>query len=150
MRRFNLTTALSLVLTLIVSVLSASASAEQFKAVDHFKVHYNALNTTFLTPEVAATYSIKRSKVRGLINVAVLDSDAGDQAVTAVVGGEVVNLVGQAQALDFRLVREGTAIYYIAEFRFTNDEVLRFNLNVQPDPNKPAQPVNFEQHFYVD
>lgn len=150
MRRFHLTTALSLAAALLTSVLSVSVSAEQFKTIDHFEVHYNALNTTFLTPEVATTYSITRSKVRGLINVAVLDSADGDQAVTALVEGEAVNLVGQAQSLDFRLVREGSAIYYIAEFRFTDDEVLRFNLNVQPDPNKPAQQVKFDQHFYVD
>ncbi len=130
-------------------LLSGHASAERFKAFDHYQVHYNALNTTFLPPEVAKTYSIQRSKVRGLINVAVLDSRS-NKPVTALVTGEIRNLVGQTQALEFKLVREGIAVYYIAEFRFTDDEILNFDLQVQPDPNAAAYQFEFKQHFYVD
>lgn len=131
-------------------LLSSQANAERFQTFDNFEVHFNALNTTFLTPEVAKTYSIQRSKVRGLLNVAVLDSASNNKPVTAMVTGQVRNLVGQIQDLSFKLVREGVAVYYIADFRFTNDEILNFTLQVQPDPNSGAYPVEFKQHFYQD
>jgi hypothetical protein len=135
---------------LCCTLLPGQASAERLKAFDQYEVHYNAFNTTFLTPEVAKTYSIQRSKVRGLINIAVLDSANQDTPVTALVSGQIRNLVGQTQDLTFKLIREGVAVYYIAEFRYTNDEILNFNLQVQPDPNKAAYQVEFKQHFYVD
>ncbi|WP_421867481.1 DUF4426 domain-containing protein [Motiliproteus sp.] len=133
-----------------VLLLPSLASAEQFEAVDQYQIHYNALGTTFLLPEVAEQYQIQRSKVRGLVNISVLDSSADHRAVVAQVSGEIRNLVDQRQPLNFRQVREGDAIYYIAEFRFTDDERLFFELQVQPDPNGPVYPLNFEQHFYVD
>ena len=139
-----------LVLTLLVALLPLRVQAEQFKAFEHYEVHYNAFNSTFLTPEVAQTYSIQRSKVRGLVNIAVLDSDSNNVPVTALITGAITNLVGQTQALVFKQVREGDAVYYIGEFRFTDDEILSFEVEVQPDPNKPAYLLKFRQHFYVD
>tara|TARA_R110002094_G_scaffold57798_14_gene68965 strand:- start:871 stop:1311 length:441 start_codon:yes stop_codon:yes gene_type:complete len=139
-----------LVLTLLVALLPMRAQAEQFKTFDHYEVHYSAFNSTFLTPEVAQTYSIQRSKVRGLLNIAVLDARTKNVPVTALVTGTITNLVGQTQALVFNQVREGEAVYYIGEFRFTNDEILNFEVEVQPDPNNPAYLLTFKQHFYVD
>jgi hypothetical protein len=135
---------------LFLTLFSTAASAEQFKAADQYELHFNAFNSTFLTPEVAQAYSIHRSKVRGLLNVAVLDTQRNNAPVRAQVMGQVTNLVGQVQALTFRQVREGEAVYYICEFRFTDDEILNFDLQVQPDANKPAYTLNFKQHFYVD
>lgn len=126
------------------------AQAERFETVDRFQVHYNALGTTFLRPEVAEQYKIQRSKIRGLVNISVLDTQADNKAVVAQVSGEIRNLVDQRQPLKFRQVSEGDAIYYIAEFRFTDDERLFFELQVQPDPNGPSYPLTFEQHFYTD
>ncbi|RDE18922.1 DUF4426 domain-containing protein [Motiliproteus coralliicola] len=135
---------------LLAMLLPGLTQAEQFEAVDHYQIHYNALGTTFLLPEVAEQYQIQRSKVRGLVNISVLDSRADNSAVVAQVRGEIRNLVDQRQPLNFRQVREGDAIYYIAEFRFTDDERLFFELQVQPDPNGPSYPLNFEQHFYTE
>ena len=150
MRRSLVSWSTGWVVLLFCLLLPAQASAERFKAFDQYEVHYNALNTTFLPPEVANTYSIQRSKVRGLINVAILDRANNGKPVTAVVSGEIRNLVGQTQDLSFKMVREGVAVYYIAEFRFTDDEILNFDLRVQPDPNAAAYAVEFKQHFYVD
>ncbi len=135
---------------LLLTLFSIQVSAEQFKAFDHYELHYNAFNSTFLTPEVAQAYAIQRSKVRGLMNVAVLNTQRNNAPVRAQVTGEVTNLVGQVQALSFKQVREGEAVYYICEFRFTDDEILNFDLQVQPDANKPAYKLSFKQHFYVD
>lgn len=134
----------------LVMMFPIQANAEQFKAFDNYEVHFSAFNSTFLTPDVAQGYAIQRSKVRGLVNVAVLDKSNQKAPITAQVRGEITNLVGQVQTLAFKQVREGKAVYYITEFRFTDDEILSFDLQVQPDPNKPAYTVQFKQHFYVD
>ncbi len=135
----------------LVSVVASYAQAEQFKPFDQYEVHYNAFNSSFVTPEVASAYDLQRSKYRALMNIAVLKKEGGKKpSVNAVVSGSFTNLIGQNQALSFTEIREGESIYYIASFRFTDDEVLNFDIKVQPDPNNPAYTVNFKQHFYVD
>ncbi len=131
--------------------LSALAQAEQFKLFDNYEVHYNAFNSGFVPPEVASAYDLKRSKYRALMNVAVLKQAGSDKSsVQAVVSGSMKNLIGQTQKLRFTEIREGEAIYYIASFRFTDDEVLSFDISVQPDPNSAAYSLSFKQHFYAD
>lgn len=127
------------------------ARAEQAQTFGNIEVHYNAFNSTFLDPETAAQYELTRSKQYGVINVAVLDAGkAGKPALAAMVKGSFQNLIGQIQDLDFRQVKEGDAIYYITSFRFSEDEVLRFTINVQTDPNQPAHKIEFSQRFYTE
>jgi hypothetical protein len=64
--------------------------------------------------------------------------------------GQAANLLGQAQQLEFKKIDEGNALYYIGDFRFTEDEQLKISLSVQPDPNQPAYSIEFDQRFYVD
>ncbi|HEY5718189.1 MAG TPA: DUF4426 domain-containing protein [Motiliproteus sp.] len=143
---------LPLITALFIALLALSTPtrAEQAQQFDHYEVHYNAFNSSFLPPEVALAYNLQRSKSRGLINVAVLDTATGKRPTSAIVKGSFKNLLSQQQTLSFREIREGNAIYYLAEFRFTDDELLMFTVEVQPDPNRPAYSVNFKQHFYVD
>ncbi|MEH6811811.1 MAG: DUF4426 domain-containing protein [Motiliproteus sp.] len=141
----------SALITLLLALVSGFAQAEQFKPFDQYEVHYNAFNSSFVTPEVASAYGLQRSKYRALMNVAVLKKEGGKKpSVNVVVTGSFNNLIGQNQDLSFVEIREGESIYYIASFRFTDDEVLDFEIKVQPDPNAPAYIVNFKQHFYVD
>lgn len=78
-------------------------------------------------PQVAKAYDIKRSGINALINIAVLDNrQAGKPAVTATLTGEARNLLGVRKPLTFREVREGDAIYYLAELRFANEENYTF------------------------
>jgi len=133
-----------------LSMMTGPARAEQAQVFDNYEVHFNAFNSSFLPPEVALAYNLQRSKYRALINVAVLDDGAGKRPVTALVKGSMKNLLSQVQDLNFREIKEGNAIYYLADFRFTDDEQLEFDIDVRPDPNKPAYHLHFRQHFYVD
>ncbi len=126
--------------------------AEQFERVDNYQIHYSAVNTRFLAPDVAAAYDIPRSKVTALLSVSVLEEqpDGSTQPVPAVVNGRVGNLTGQSQALSFRTVREDDAIYQLATFRIQPDEPMRFNLDVRYDRDAEPAEVAFIQRFYVD
>lgn len=133
-------------------LVSSLSSAEQMVSHGDYMIHYNAFNSSFIQPDVAQSYGIKRSKTKGLLNVSVLQkqADGTTKPVSAIVKGEVVNLISQKQELKFQKIDETNALYYIGDFSFTDDQVLRFSLQVQPDPNQPAYSIDFEQRFYID
>ena len=58
---------------LLALLMTLPLRAEQMKELGPWQVHYNAFNSSFLTPEVAKTYSLERSRYNGIINIAVQD-----------------------------------------------------------------------------
>jgi len=135
----------------LITLICQPVLAEQFVKYDNYEIHYNAFYSTFIKPDVAQAIGIQRSKRRALVNVSVLKIENGEKKpVSAFVKGKATSLIQQSQNLDFKKVDEGNAIYYIGQFGFTDDQVMRLSLEVQPDPNKPAYTVKFEQRFYEE
>lgn len=135
----------------LMTVSFNAAHAEQKQTFGDIEVHYNAFYSTFLQPDMAAKYEVTRSRQYALMNVSVLNvKEAGKPAIKAFVTGEMKNLIGQVQPLKFRQIEEGDAVYYLANFRFNDDDIINFTINVQPDPNKPAQQIKFSQRFFVN
>jgi len=125
------------------------AQAEQLINVGDLEIHYSSFPSTFLTADVANTYRIKRSRYSAVVNVAVLDkSQEGKPAVQALLSGKARNLLGTEKKLSFREIREGNAIYYIAELKHTNEERFKFIIDVTQ--NGTNGQINFEQTFFVD
>lgn len=147
-----ITTHLTRLLLSSTLLLSTTALAEQMISDGRYEIHYNAFNSSFITPEVAQLNNITRSKYRALVNVSVLkfEEDGGKTPVTAIVNGQAANLLGQAQQMEFQKIDEGNALYYIGSFRFTEEERLKISLEVQPDPNESPYNIEFEQTFYTD
>lgn len=137
---------------LLAWLLAVGAQAQQYERVGNYQIHYSAINTSFLTPEVAAAYDIQRSQVMALLNVSVLEEqeDGTTRPANAWVSGRVGNLAGQTQNLAFRTVRDGEAIYHLATFRIQEDEPMRFELEVGYDRNADPARVGFMQRFYID
>lgn len=144
--------ALMLTLLLLMAIVPATSSAERAQDFGDYVVHFNALSTTLLPPEVTSAYDIQRSPYRGLLNVAVLKKLMGTtgEAVVARVTGTITNLAGQETEVKVREIREGTAIYYIETYRIANEETLQFNLSVQPQGVEQAFQVRFNQSFFID
>ena len=112
-------------------------------------VHYNAVPTTSLTPDVARQYGITRSANRALVNVSVRRGSPGaDEAVPARVTVAATNLNGQRSDLRVREVREGEAIYYLAEARFQGQETLAFDIEVQAEGAAAPIRASFRQEFF--
>ena len=140
-------------LSLLASALfSASVIAEQKIEDDNYIVHYSAINTTMLTPEVAKASGITRSRKRGMLNIAVQKKQKSGkiEGVLAQLNGNVSNLIGQQRTLEFNVITEGAAIYYLAEFFLDDGERLSFSVNVQPTPQYRGLKVSFDQTFYID
>ena len=75
-------TAAALLASFLIA-LPLPAQAEQARDFGDYVIHYNALTTDFLAPEVARDYGIRRSKHRGLVNISV-------QKKTAAAAGDPV------------------------------------------------------------
>jgi hypothetical protein len=135
-----------LALLLLAFCLALPAMAEQKQTYGALDVHYSAFNSSFLQPEVAAAVGLVRSKSQGVVNVALLQAG---KASTGQVSGEVKNLLGQISPLTFKQVKEGTAIYYLAQFPFEQQEMLRFTLNVKGADGVPHS-FDFSQEFFPD
>ncbi len=114
--------------TCLATAFTVSMHAAQFHAYDRWEIHYIALNTTFLTPKIAAAYGITRGPDRGLVNISLLEDG---QPVARPLRGSFRNLLGQTTELEFTEVREGQSVYYLAPYRFQDRETLRFELEVR-------------------
>ncbi|GAB5390648.1 MAG: DUF4426 domain-containing protein [Alteromonas macleodii] len=134
-------------LAMAMSCLSFSAFAEQKQTLGEWDVHYMVVSTPFLTPEVAASYGIVRSKFNALVNISVLNKVSGE-AQRADVTGTAKNLLGNSRKLTFKKVEEGDAIYYLAVLPFRDQETFRFEIDVQKGSSK--QTLKFQQKMYVD
>ena len=140
-------------LILLTALTSLPAIAQQAQEFGDYIVHYNALSSSLITPEVAKAYSIKRSDSRALINISVL-KNAGDQMPTAVKAKVTTsgrNLTGQTRNVEMREIDEGDgAIYYIGELSVRNMETFDFTVMVSVEgQNKPFK-VKFRQQFYTE
>ncbi len=135
---------------LLFSLLSLPTFAEQFKNMKDIEVHYVAFNSTFLTPQIARSYNIKRNGYLAVINISVLDrASLGKPALQATVGGRAKNLIGQTQQLTFREIKEGDAIYYLAELPVTHEETFTFDIDVKSG-SKGSGKLKFTQKFFVE
>ena len=136
----------------LVLLLPISASAENSKDFGDFVIHYNAMATDMVPPEVARKYRITRSQNRGMINITVLKKvlSSPGQPVHARVQVTALNLAGQGRTISMREIREGNAIYYIGEFGVANEETLNFNVRARPQGTQEAVEVRFSQDFYTN
>lgn len=134
----------------LAAFLALPTAAGQFKTIKDVEVHYSAFNSTFLTPQVARSYQLKRNGYSAILNISVLDkSQLGKPAITAELTGKVKNLIGQTRELKFREIKEANAIYYLAEFSISDQEQLTFDIDINAG-NKGAGRLQFNQKFYVE
>ena len=121
-------------------VFQPSAYGEQKKVyqgrgdIDTIEVHYMVLNSTEIPKDIAKHYDLKRSSRLAFINISVLqmrDPEFGSP-IQASIEGVYRNLLDQRHELSFKEVKEQSAIYYLAQFPFDDQEMYRFNLNITP------------------
>lgn len=129
------------------------AEAQQSQDFGEYVVHYNALNTNLIPPQVAQSYNIKRSSSRALLNITVLKKvmDTPGTPVKAAVTASGTNLTGQRRDIEIRQITdvEG-AIYYIGELPVHNMETYNFTLQLAVAGEEDPMVVKFKQQFYTE
>jgi len=115
-------------------------------------VHFNAQSTTMLPAQVARAFGIQRSENRAMLNITILRRSEGadDTAVEAEVDVAASNLLGQVKNVRLRELREGEAIYYIGEMTVANEEIIKFDISVQPEGVERPYEFSFKQQFYTN
>jgi hypothetical protein len=140
-------------LILLAALTSLPAIAQQAQEFGDYIIHYNALNSSLITPEVAKAYGIRRSDSRALINISVLKNAEGKTAtaVKAKVTASGRNLTGQTRNVDMREIDDGDgAIYYIGELSVRNMETFDFTVVVLVEGQNRPFNVKFRQQFYTE
>jgi hypothetical protein len=134
---------------LCLCTVAASAHAEISQKFGPLEIHYNALTTDELMPEVARAYKIERSKTRGLVTMSVLKQNKMGVAVpvAAKLSVYATNLNQQLSNIEMREIKEGTAIYYLGEFRVTPPDTLKFTATIEV-AGEPKHEMVFNQKFY--
>jgi hypothetical protein len=133
-----------------LALLCVPTLAQQSETFGPFELHYSVVNTTFLAPEIAATYNITRGEKRAILNLAVREKLADGSAPRAMrLKGRTWDLI-QNQPLEFTEIREGEAIYYIAEFTFINEEWRFFEVDFRPTGAEKTYTFKLKHQLYTD
>ena len=138
-----------LALFLLTACLSVTAMAadvikgERQETFGDVTVHYNTFNSTYLTPDIAKSAELIRSKTQGVINISVLKDG---KPLMAQVSGTVKDLTSQSVPLSFKQVTEQGAIYYIAQYPVPQQETRTFEIKVQTGDK--INTINFNQELF--
>ena len=143
---------LLILLALAMATATFSVNAEQSKSFGDYTVHFSAFTTDILSPEVAKSYRIPRSKNRALLNISVLKKvmNTLGSPVKAKIHATATNLSSQLRELKMRELNEDGATYYIAETTVNNEETLKYTLTITPAGESETYTFSFHQQFFTE
>lgn len=143
---------LATLLLVAFASLSGRARAEQSQDFGEYVVHYSAVTTNQLPPQIASAYNIRRSSSNVLLNVTVLKKVMGASGtpVEAHVTARAVNLANQQHDIVMREVKEDGAIYYLGTLGVENRETYDFSAKVSPRGDDQVFTVKFRQQFFTE
>lgn len=133
--------------SLVLGLFLSPVHAEQKKVLGPWDVHYIAFDSTMIDAKIAQSYQLQRSKYQAVLNISVLKSS--DQKAQQVrISGTATDLTQKQIELSFREVREGDAIYYLAQVPVHDQKHLNFKLDIWQGTEN--QKLEFSQVFYID
>lgn len=143
-----------LLFCLLLPLTAADAQAQQSQRFDNYELHFSVVNTTFLDPEIAAQYGIVRGERRGIVNIAVREhnedtADGDASTVPMQLEGRTWDLIAE-QPMEFIEINEGSAVYYIGEFKFINREWRWFELSFRPQGADRTYTHKFKHQLYIN
>jgi hypothetical protein len=127
---------------LIAPVLGQAFEETLYKQHGEHKIFYSAFSSSFIAPDIAVANNIVRGKGKGLVNIAMVKKLG--VGVPGTVTGTVSNILQQTQTLEFVAVREQNTVYYLAPFKFDNEDFLTFKIDVKPQTDNLSYGYNFK------
>jgi hypothetical protein len=134
------------------STAPAQPATESHQEFGDYAVHYNALRTDSLTPDVARSYGIQRSSNRVMLTVTILrkeNAQSNGKPVDGAVDVSSYNMNGQMKGIEMRRVSEGDAIYYIGEVSISGAEILVFDISATPTGESSPLKVKLQREFFA-
>lgn len=133
--------------------LALSAEAETFVTPDGYSIHYNALPTATLNPAMAEAHGILRSKVRGMLNVGVVEGEPGSIGRSSRATIEVSAVAPpetETRRIPMREIDLGKTIHYVGEFPIEEEQILEFSIEVTPVGSEHSYTLHLEQQFFPE
>lgn len=142
----------TLLIMLMMLLPALPANAQLSEMFGPYELHYSVVNTTFIEPSVAATYGITRADNRAILNLSVREhgGEAGAVPRTMQLKGTTWDLMRKTAELEFQEVREGPAIYYIAELKFLDEEWRHFQVYFRPDGAQQTYTFDLKHKMYSE
>ncbi|TXI07421.1 MAG: DUF4426 domain-containing protein [Rhizobium sp.] len=138
-------------LALGLLLLSAGASAQQLVRDGNVVVHYAAMSTLDLSPEMARQYGIRQGSKRGMLLLNLQREAAGKSVpLRGSATGTARNLMGDVQTLTLRPAGGDSTQDLIAEFDISHLEFLTFDIDVKPEGSARPLKIKFQQQFFSD
>ncbi len=136
----------------LLLVAAPPAGAQQSERYDAYELYYSVVNTTFISPETAARYSIVRGDDEAILNLALREhlSDGSSRPVAMTLEGTSRDLMQRGGKLAFREIREGQAIYYIAPLQFIDREWRHFDVTFTPEGSDQHYTFKYKHQLYSD
>ncbi|WGL15129.1 DUF4426 domain-containing protein [Microbulbifer bruguierae] len=132
-RLFAAIISITLLFWAVATAAQSARTIESHEDFGDYRVTYTVFNSDFIPPDVARNYNLVRARDRAFVNISVTEK-GGIKGMSAGVSGTATNLIQQSRSLPFQEIRDQDAVYYLAPFRFENEESLTFNIDlVLPD-----------------
>jgi len=144
----------SAALLFFMLAIAVPGRAQQSEMFGPYELHYSVVNTTFLDPKVAAAYGIIRGEKRAILNLSVrehVNDEKGEHTEYRAMKlkGKTWDLM-QNQTLEFQQVKEGPATYYIAKFKFINEEWRFFEVYFRPEGAEETYTFKLKHQLYIN
>ena len=145
---------LAAILLVVMLVFPSTSPAQQSLDLGDYVVHYNALITSLLPPQMMQVYGIQRSPNRAMLIITPLkkeENNAPGTPVHAEVTASAVNLSGQRRNIEMREISDlSGAVYYIGVLTVYNLESFKFTVNLKIEGLEEPAVVKFNQQFYTE
>ena len=130
----------------------AQPSAPTSRVAGDFELHYNAIRSDTLPPEMAQAYGLARSREHALITVAMLRrlTDGRTAAVDGTVTVRVRRLTGNVADVAMRRIVEQAAISFIGELPIRGIEMVVFDIEAVPSDSGEKLHAEFRREFSAD
>ena len=139
---------LSLLLFFLIPGFAKELNTQNLKQNADLEIYYSAFPSSFISPKIANSNQIIQRKDLGIVNVVGLKRYGN--YVPLAIHGNVKNIFQQKQILNFNLVREGEALYYLASFNYENEDFLTFSIWIKPHSATQENQIKFQKIMYID
>ena len=143
----------ALILLTGMFAVSSGAMAQQSEVFENHEVHYNALNSNQIPPQVAQAYGIRRSASSVLLTITIMKKEEGTYGtpIHAIVKASGINLTGQRRNIKMREASDADgAVYYLGELPVRNMELFNFTVEMIVEGEDLPLVVKFRKQFYTE
>jgi len=156
MHKLILTLSFLILPTLAFAQIDQPKEIQTSKKFGVYTVHYNVFNSKMVPSQIAEIHKLTRSKDIALVNISLTKTENGvaSLGLPAKISVKAINLMQQTKTLEFKEIKETdngvNVTYYLAPYRHTNEEDIRFEVSVVPEGETKPLTVSFTRRLFTE